>query len=62
MKYIADSVEIWYLDHRSGRCVSFLCISIHHLTNSYEKREANQEQATIINVPPGLKDMNLVLL
>ena len=29
---------------------------------SYEKREANQEQATIINEPLGLKDYNLVLL
>ena len=29
---------------------------------SYEKREANQGQATIVNVPLGLKDYNLVLL
>ena len=56
MKYIADSVESWYLDHRSDGCVSFLCISIHHLMKSYEKREANQGQATIVNVPLGLKD------
>ena len=62
MKYIADSVEIWYLDHRSDGCVSFLCISIYHLMKSYEKREANQGQATIINEPLGLKDYNLVLL
>lgn len=29
---------------------------------SYEKREANQGQATVINEPLGLKDYNLVLL
>ena len=40
-----------------------MCIfSVHFNTSSYDEREANQGQATVINEPLGLKDYNLVLL